>query len=110
MSVDFNDLALLPCISVFGDSATYIPGGGARIALTGIFNEFATLEQIDKDSGSMVTVTRPIITIRQSDITSGQTPVYGEGVIAAGRTWTITEVLPDGLGALVLKLMRAQTS
>ena len=103
--IDFDGTALAACIAAFGEPATYQPGAGAPISLTGIFNEYAT-DQMITDSGEMRQVSQPTLGIRVSDLGGVPNPCRNEAVIVRGQTWQIAEPVLDGFGHLLLKLKR----
>ncbi len=106
--IDFDSLALAPCIAAFGVPAVYQPGAGPAVQLQGIFNEFATDQKIMGD-GEARQVNTPTFAIRLADLTPGAPlPCRNEALLVNGITWQIAEALPDSFGQLLLKLRRAQ--
>ena len=105
--MDFDRLALAPCITAFGEPAVYRPGAGQPISLTGIFNEFAT-DMIIADTGEPRQVSAPTLAIRVADLDpNASLPCRNEAVIVRGTMWQIAEPIQDGFGQLLLKLKRA---
>ncbi len=107
MAVSFNALALAPCIAAFGEAATYCPGAGAPIALTGIFNRFARDEKINAETGELRQVIQPSFAFNAADLPAGlPLPGNGEQIAVDGNVWAISETVPDSFGHVLLKLKR----
>lgn len=106
-SIDFNALALAPCIATFGDEAMYVPGGGAPVPVKGIFNRSATEEKMDQNTGLMRLVRRPTFALNIQDLPPGMAlPCKAEILIIDHAQWEIVEPVPDHFGHLLLKLMK----
>jgi hypothetical protein len=108
VAIDFDTLALAPCLEAFGQPVTYRPGAARPVTLTGIYNRFSTTEVIDTQTGLTLNVTRPTVAIRQADIPSGIEPCQGEAIEAGGIFWAIADVIPDGMGQVLLQLVLPQ--
>ena len=105
--LDFNTLALAPCVAAFGEPVVYQPGAGAPVALTGIFNKYATEQKINSDTGEMRQVVQPTVAINLADMPDGITlPCRNEMVSVGGALWQIGETVQDNFGQLLLKLKR----
>ena len=102
--IDFDGLAIGPCIDAFGQPALYRPGAGAPVAFNGIFNRYATDEKIT-DTGEMRQQVMPTIGLRVDDLQPGAPlPCRGEIVEVGGIIWQIAEPVLDGFGHITLKL------
>lgn len=109
-AVDFNALALAPCISVFGDAATYVPGGGAPVAITGIFNRAAIEEKLDATTGLTRQARLPTFALNIKGLPPGMPlPCKSHMLIIGGESWEITEPVLDHFGHLLLKLKKLST-
>ena len=107
--IDFDNLALAPCVDVFGQQAVYLPAAGAPLRLVGIFNRFSTEEKFDDSKGVMVNVTYPTLAIRIVDLMGRAEPCQNETVEVGGEVWAIADATPDGMGQLLLRLKKVRT-
>lgn len=106
LPIDFNGLALGPCIAAFGQAITYQPGAGAPLSLTGIFNAMAVEDKISPE-GDMVQDIRPTLALNAANFPAGQAlPVRGETVTINGTIYQISEPVADNFGQILLKLRR----
>ena len=102
--IDFNALALSPCIAAFGKPIVYQPGAGMPVTLIGIFNEAAMDEKITGD-GQVVQERVPTVAINLRDLPFGMPlPCRNEIVMIGERMFQIGEPLKDNFGHLLLKL------
>lgn len=110
MGVDFDALALAPCIAAFGEKAngrsvTYQPAGGAAAAVDGIFD--AAHEEVTVQQGAPVSTINPMLGIRLADFPGGTAPAQGDRLTIRGTPYEIVDIEPDGQGGANLKLMLA---
>jgi hypothetical protein len=104
VALDFNALALTPCIAEFGEPALYVPGAGPALRVFGIFNRYDTEAKL-LDSGEFRQVTAPSLAINIADLPPGtKLPVKGEMIQLRHQTWEIHEPVSDNFGQLLLKL------
>lgn len=101
--IDFDALVLGPCMDAFAQPVTYLPGAGAPIAMSGVFDK-AYLD-VTHDGEEAVTTVKPMLGCRLSAFPGGIQPAENEQFIIAGQYWVVKVVHPDGLGHLRIFLM-----
>ena len=108
-ALDFNKLALAPCMQAFGEVVVYQPGAGAPVMLRGIFNRYASEDKVDSQTGEIRQVIVPTLALNCADFPAGMMqPVEAESVVIRGEVWAIASTMADNFGQLLLKLKKTQ--
>lgn len=105
MAIDWDGLLLKPVMGVFGEQVTYVPRGGAPIAISdAVFDEESAEIAIGEDA-QMSTQRKPVVGIRVAAL--GQAAAQGATIIRAstGLAYVVKDVVPDGHGHVRLVLM-----
>lgn len=102
MAIDWDKAVLGPTISVFGESATYMPAAGGSFAVSGVFDEaYKDVQQIDPlgaNEAMPVFGTRLVLfpaPPQQNDLVR---------IASVGRVYVVKDVQPDGHGWVKLML------
>lgn len=102
--VDFDELALRPCVDAFGEEVTFTPATGPEITVSGIFDKAYHRAELQGDVA--VTTTAPALGCRASSFT-GELPAQDDVFTIRGDDYRVVDVDADGLGHLHIRLMRA---
>lgn len=106
MTIDFDQLAIAPCMAAFGQPALFRPSAGIPVPLVGVFNRFSRDEKFDTE-GNLLLVQQPTLGVRIADLIAGAPlPQRGDTVEIDGAVYEIAESVPDGIGHLAIKLKR----
>ncbi|MCE2577545.1 hypothetical protein LDL36_03300 [Komagataeibacter sp. FNDCR1] len=108
MSVDFDALALGPCMDTFGESIVYQPVGGGSCTITGIPDvpyRAAFADQIDGLTPTNVISDDAVVSVRLSQLPF--TPRQGDLLTMRGTLYRVREPQPDGRGGMLLTLNNA---
>lgn len=97
-----TDAVMAACIDSFGESITYTPDGCPPVFIRAIIDmEF---QQIDPNTGAIVSSNQPMIGVRDSDLEA--TPAPGDTCIVRGLEYKIIERQEDGHAGSRLLLHR----
>ncbi|KUR80762.1 hypothetical protein [Novosphingobium sp. FSW06-99] len=105
MAIDWDSLLLGPVMGVFGEAISYVPRGGAPIAIAdAVFDEESADIAIGEDA-QMSTQRKPICGIRIGAL--GQAASQGDTILRLGTgvAYIVKDVIPDGHGHAKLVLM-----
>jgi hypothetical protein len=80
------------CKQAFGEEITYTPNGGSPVTLQAIVDmEF---EQVDPQTGAIVSSNQPMIGVKDSDLED--TPAPGDTCTVRGQNYKVIERREDG--------------
>lgn len=102
--IDFDDLVLGPCMEHFGQTVTFTPAVGDAVEVTAIFMDGYT-RVVEQPDGLSVVSTDPTIGCRAADFDTE--PAADDAFTVSGTEYRVVEVNPDGLGHLLIQLMKA---
>ena len=105
--IDFDKLALGPCMTTFAEPARWQSGRlGDWVAMTGVYDDaYYPLDPLGGDDGMggvHVTTSRPVLGIQLSAL--AVEPDQGDLIEMRGKMYRIHEVQPDGRGGALLIL------
>ncbi|MTK12701.1 MAG: hypothetical protein F8N39_11630 [Clostridiaceae bacterium] len=103
MAINWDQMVLSPVMSVFGESATYLPAVGSPFAVTGVFDEaYRELELVDDMAA--ISTSMPVFGARLAEFPGP--PKQGDKVFiqSVNATFVVREVRPDGHGGAKLML------
>lgn len=96
--MNFDSKVLTACMDAFGEPVTYVPGAGAEVAMTGVFDE--AYQDLHFDGEVQTVDTKPMLGCRLALFPGGIPPAENEQFVIRGQYWVIKRVHPDGLGHL----------
>ncbi|GAN90968.1 phage protein [Gluconobacter frateurii M-2] len=108
--IDFDKLALSPCMEAFAEPAQWQSGRlGDWNDISGIYDEaYLPVDLIGAEDGiigSHITSAKPVLGVQQSQYAIyGCEPEQSDVIKLRGRTFRIHETQPDGRGGLLLIL------
>lgn len=102
--VDFDALVLGPCLNTFGQTVTFTPAVGDAVEVTAIFMDGYTHASQTLD-GMAVISSNPILGCRATDFDTE--PARDDVFSVSGTDYRVVETNPDGLGHLLVQLMKA---
>lgn len=105
--VDWDDVVLGPCQSVFGESARWKSGRtGEWVDITGIYDEgFQSVDLLGSEDGmspTHISSSRPIFGIRIAQFPC--LPEQGDLIEIRAKTFRVRELQPDSHGAARIEL------
>ncbi|MDR3408467.1 MAG: hypothetical protein P4L68_08215 [Methylovirgula sp.] len=106
MAIDWDGLVLKGVMDIFGEPISYVPRGGAPIAITdAVFDEESAEIAVGED-GQMATLRKPTCGIRVAAL-GGAIASQSDTMIriATGLAYIVKDVVPDGHGHIRLTLM-----
>ena len=105
--IDWDTAILGPVMAVFGEAVSYVPRGGAPIAIPdAVFDEEASEVQIGED-GQATTLRKPMLGLRIARFTMPPAQSDRVTIVRTGVTYIVKDVQPDGHGHVRLELMVA---
>lgn len=107
MPIDWNATVIGPLMSVFGESVTYTPLGGAAFQITGVFDDAYLKEVMFEDASSGVTTVSAVLGVQLSQFAN--MPAQNDSLLIAstGATYIVREVRTDSRGGAKLMLSKA---
>lgn len=90
------------CTRIFGEQVTYLPRAGGSITLLGVFND--AWQEVDPDSGAVISSNRPVIGIRLADLSAA--PTAGDRVRVRGIEYLVKDSQRDGEAGAILMLQK----
>ncbi|WP_010514091.1 head-tail joining protein [Komagataeibacter oboediens] len=109
MSIDFDALALGPCMDTFGEDIVYQPAAGGSYTITGIPDvpyKPAFADQIDGLTPTNIISDDAVVGIQLSQLPV--TPLQGDLLTMRGILYRVREPQPDGRGGMLLTLNNAE--
>lgn len=107
--IDWDELVIAPCLSVFGEGVVFKPRIGSPYALAsgGVFDQ-AYREVLPDSAVPGVNSTHPTVGVRDSDFVTA--PLQRDRIlrVKTGQTFEIYDMQPDSHGAtrLLLNLVK----
>ena len=95
--------ALCACLQALGEEISYVPEGGLALAIQAIVD--LNFEQVDPNTGAIVSSNQPMIGVRDLDLPAP--PDEGDRCTVRGLEYRVVERQQDGQGGsrLILKLV-----
>lgn len=89
---DLTEQVMESCEATFGEEITYTPNGGAPLTIRAIVDmEF---EQVDPQTGAIVSSNQPMIGVKDSDLDFVPTP--GDTCVVRDKNYRVIERQQDG--------------
>lgn len=107
--MDFDALALTPCLDAFGEVSqgqplpTWQLAPGRSISADGIFDRHGGQLTFSAD-GAPESIRQPRIFVRVADFPADLPPAQGMQVTIRGVLWTVVGTREDGMGGVTLNL------